>query len=604
MKVRRPVVAAIAFAASTAALVPVAYIAMFTGFRTYDDEGYFLLTLRDYLSGHPLMSQYTPLYGPFFYEVMGGVFRVLGLEPGHDNGRFVTLIVWLLASVLGGLSTFRLTRNLWLGVAAEFVTFTVLRALAYEPMSTYGLVSLLLLGLAMTSAYRSERPRFSAALIGGFVGALCLVKVNVGVFAGLAVGFAWACTLPDRARRLILPLAGLLLVTAPFALVAAMLNRAWAMEFAMLVALSAAAVTVVCIMTATHRPPPPSIGWLAVGGVVIVVACLAIALLGGASPGDAWTLLWVSFHFPGVFTFPVTSGIGFDIWALVSAASAVAFVFGLARDRVPHLVPLLRIAAGLFTWLLLLVLPETIFLLALPVVWLAAIGPRQIGDDPTGTYARLLLPALAVMESLQIYPVAGTQLWLGALMLVPVGAIGLNDGIRELRALIGTRPGRVQPVTWVAPMALAASVAVFVQFAILAAVWFNAETPLGVPGAESTRLPAQQVAQLRALVAAIDRNCSSFMTYPGLDSFYIWTAQEPPTPLRYELWWLTIDVGSERSIVQALERRPRLCVVKSQLQLDFWLEGRQLPDRPLVDFFNQDFVNGGSFGDYQLLVRS
>ena len=78
--------------AVSAVLGPVAYARMFTGFSVYDDEGFFLATLRDYLGGTPLMtSTGLTLYGPFYFELYGGLFRLLGIAPDHDAGRWLTL---------------------------------------------------------------------------------------------------------------------------------------------------------------------------------------------------------------------------------------------------------------------------------------------------------------------------------------------------------------------------------------------------------------------------------------------------------------------------------------------------------------------------------
>ena len=156
----------LALGAITLAVAPIAYWSMFTGFRAFDDEGIFLVTLRDYLSGHPVLTPYVPLYGPFYYEVFGGLFKLFGLQPTHDTGRWVTLAVWLIASVVGGLAVLRLTRRLWLGLGAQLVTFIVLIALANEPMSTYGLSSVLLLTMTGAAAFGSNSPRATAALIG------------------------------------------------------------------------------------------------------------------------------------------------------------------------------------------------------------------------------------------------------------------------------------------------------------------------------------------------------------------------------------------------------------------------------------------------------
>jgi hypothetical protein len=228
----------------------------------------------------------------------------------------------------------------------------------------------------------------------------------------------------------------------------------------------------------------------------------------------------------------------------------------------------------------------------LPLAWIAIQPPLEDAPDPAGDYCRALVPALAVLETLQIYPVAGSQLSLAALLLVPVGAISLGDGLRHV--------GRA---AWVGPAALAASVGAFLVAGFISIAAFQSGAPSGLSGAESLRLPSRQGANLRALVEAIDSGCSSFITYPGMNSLYVWTGHEPATPLRYPVWWLLPDVRDQQSIVQQLDGQSHLCVVKNQTIVDFWAQGRPVPKQPLVDFIDQNFVVAGTYGDYQLLVR-
>jgi hypothetical protein len=579
-------------------------MSMFSGFHAYDDEGYFLITLKDYLSGQPLLKPAVPIYGPFFYESMGGLFKLLGLEPGHDNGRIVTLAILLIASLLGGVAGYRLTRNLWLGLGAQFLTFSVLSALGNEPMSPSGLVSILLVCLVAVAAFRSERPRATAAVIGAIVGALCLIKINVGAFAAVAVAFAWAGSLTQRWRRLGLPLMALVITVLPPALMLTLLTQDWVLEFAVVVALSAAAVGIACVIAAPKSMPAASGRWFAAGGTILVIACLGLALAGGTRPGDFWDRLVVaSLQFPRVFTLPLQLNAGYDLIALLSFAAALAVTVRSASAAPSATAAgLVRVGVGFFTWLSMLLMPSSIFLLALPLAWVATQAPDDEGGDTAGAYSRVLLPALAVLESLQAYPVAGTQLSIAALCLVPVGAITLGDGIRQLRGAGAARRTTVKAVSWVAPAALVINVAVFLLLALTVTAGFTSGAPLRLPGAESIRLPAQQASQLRRLVAEINRDCSSLVTFPGMNSFYIWTAQDPPTTARLEIWWLMLDGNEQESVVQQLAGKPRLCAVKNQQIIDKWAEGRSVPRRPLVDYIEGNFVETGSFGDYQLLV--
>ena len=579
-------------------------MAMLTGFRAYDDEGYYLATIGDYMAGVPLLSPGAQGYGPFFYEVVAGLFKLLHLAPDNDTGRVVTAVVWLVASLAGGLIAYRLSRSLWLGVAAQALTFGLLAALTAEPMGTYGMTSLLLLGLVGASTIGTSRPRLSAALLGATVGALVLTKINVGGLAAIAVAFAWTAGLPDRRRRLLLPAAAAAATAVPFALTFPLLTSAWVIEFALVVASSMAAVGVACLVAGPGPLRPPPARWIVAGAVALGAVSVGIAFAGGTRPVDLWGgLVVLPLRIPQLVTQPVSVNPGHDLWALGALAAAIAVAYRSGIDRVaPTAAGLARVAAGFFTWLSLLLMPNSIFLLALPLAWVAVRGPEQV-DDPAA-YSRLLLPALATLESLQAYPFAGTQLTLAAFCLIPVGAITLGDGIRQLRAAGAQGRVSMRAIGSVAPATAAINVAILLLFAITAVAGFRTNTPLGVPGAELIRLPVGSASQLRMLVATVDRECSSFVTFPGMNSFYTWTGEAPPTRLRFEVWWLFVDDATQRSIVQQLSTQPRLCVIRNQRLIDFWAGGHPVPDTPLVDFIGRQFTPEGSFGDYELLVRN
>src|ERR1700720_4280100 len=69
-----------------------------TRFRWVDDEGFMLMTIREYVSGRPLYDGMYTDYGPFFYATIGGLFSLFGWRVTHDAGRLVTLACWLLTS--------------------------------------------------------------------------------------------------------------------------------------------------------------------------------------------------------------------------------------------------------------------------------------------------------------------------------------------------------------------------------------------------------------------------------------------------------------------------------------------------------------------------
>lgn len=596
----------IAFAAATCVSAPVALLASFSGFQPYDDEGYFLITVRSYLAGHALFTDVVTTYGPIYYEVMRALFAVLGQAPTHEGGRWVTFVVWVLAGVTGGAAAYRLTRNLWIGLGAQLLTLRVLLALAAAPMHPSDLASLLLVGLVLAATFRGERPRLTAVLIGAIVGALCMIKINVGGFAGVAVGFAAILSFRPPWRRLLTPPAVLGLFALPFLLMAPLLTRGWVLDFALVAALAAVAVGLASFLALPAERPPSSVGWLTAGGATLVAASVAVTLAGGTNLADVFDLLVTTpSRLPQLFVLPVDVGAGGVVSAAVLLVLSVAGFRWRGSSGVARGV--IAIVAGLAIWVGALLLPTPLFVVTLPLAWIATQAPDDGEDNRTCAYARQLIPALAVMESLQAYPVAGTQLYLAALILVSVGALSINDGIRRLsRAELDYAARPAWPAAGVAPAALLVNVAFFALIALEVTAGFVADQPLGLPGAGLVRVPAQQGSDLRALVSAIDQHCSSFIAYPAMSSLYVWTGhnQAPPEQLYVSSWMFFLDSAQQESLVRQLQDRPRLCVVKNQAVIDFWAEGRTVPARPLVEFIDSEFVPAGSFGDYQLLVRS
>src|SRR6187455_343097 len=62
----------VAFAAFVLIAAVAAYFTAYSSFYSYDDEGYILLSLKQFATGHHLYSDVYSQYGPFPYELIGG----------------------------------------------------------------------------------------------------------------------------------------------------------------------------------------------------------------------------------------------------------------------------------------------------------------------------------------------------------------------------------------------------------------------------------------------------------------------------------------------------------------------------------------------------
>ncbi len=584
-------------------LAPVGFFSMFSVFQSYDDEGYFLWTLRDYIGGH-LAYQ---LYGPFYYEVMGGVFRILGLAVTTDNGRIVTLVLWLLGSLIGGLVVLGLTRNLWLGVAGQFLTFHAFSNFKAEPMHPQALIGVLLVTLAALAVYRARFPRAAAALIGAVVAAIVLVKINVGVFGGLAVAFTLVVCASGRWRRWLVPAMAVVLVAAPLVLMTRLFDLPWVWQLALLMSLSAAGVAIAGFAAAAPHVSRGDVIRLIAGGTTLAVACLGIAAAAGLRPADLVGSVVSALGLPELFVVPTMVTILHVGWAVLSLAFAVAILLKRVGARMSPAVPAFsRIGIGAFACFSVLLLPSWYWLLALPLAWVAMLPPRGDAENPTDPWARVLLPVLAVMGALQVYPVAGTQEWLAAVMLVPVGAVTFNDGLRQLRALaLTTRSESLLTISRSLPRgAVVVNVAVWGLFVYLSGMNYTSGRPLGLPGTELMRLPSVQVSVLQSLASVADRDCTTLITLPRMESLNLWTEKAGLASLYSDvgIWVFSLDAAKQQSIVTEISGRQDVCVVRNQAVLDFEAEGRPVPRRPLVEYIDTAFQSAGTFGIYELLI--
>jgi hypothetical protein len=211
-------------------------------------------------------------------------------------------------------------------------------------------------------------------------------------------------------------------------------------------------------------------------------------------------------------------------------------------------------------------------------------------------FARVLVAAVAILQSLHAYPIPGSQETWAVLPLVPVGAICIADGLSQL----GLTRARLQ---------LATSL-VLLTFAVswLPVAWRDSRSSyaegvaLDLPGATLVRVPADEAALLRLVTQSIRDNCTTFISVPGLDSFYIWGPFEPPTPLPTRWMWLAGDVPDQQALVETSKSIDRLCVVENDDLIARWVRGRPTYG-PLQNYISENFVPAYSFDHYSILKR-
>jgi hypothetical protein len=614
----RLVVGTLGFAAMTVVTVLIAHPTMFAAFHNYDDEGYMLTALKSFVNHGHLYDQVFTQYGPFYYEWWGGIFSVFGIDVTHDSGRAVTMIVWVLGGLLFGLGTWRLTRSLFLGLGVQALTFNALGVLNNEPMHPIGLIGLLLATIVLLSTFVGDEDRpspYPLALIGAAVAALALTKINVGVFAFVSV--ALACVVSYQVlwgRRWPRLLVEVVFVAAPILLMLSKFDQGWVRHYAVHVACAALAVVIALRASHPARRRTFELRWLVGGFLVLAFFVVVTIIASGTSIHGLWEgVVSQPLHQSDAFTIPTLIAKRVYAFDQVALGAACAYWYGARRGAEPSQAwlaawSLFAIAVGVMMALSVggLLLPFDGSSLAgypismLPFAWVA-LATTAPGPPPGRSFARLLLPLLAVLQALHGYPVSGSQTYLAVVLLIPVGGLCVANGVRGLARLIPVGPDR---------LALAG-------FGVLVAIvlgWFtvnaylreplqlrrgiyNTAFPLNLPGSHDIRLGIpEEIEMYEDTADAIKRDCTALLTEPGMDSFYLWAEQEPPS-FTATAWPTLFNEEHQRKVVEATEGTEDLCLLRNRAI------GWEVREGVLERYLEEGFAPIGKWGDYELLRR-
>ncbi|MBS1861364.1 MAG: hypothetical protein JSS68_06585 [Actinobacteria bacterium] len=615
----RLVVALLGFAVITAATALIAHPKMFTGFSAYDDEGYMLTALKSFVNGGHLYDQVFTQYGPFYYEWWGGFFSLFGITVTHDSGRSVVMVVWVLSSLVFGLSIWRITGSILLGLGTQILTFSALEVLTNEPMHPVSSIALMLaLIVAISTFVGSGRSRWAIGLLGVVVGALVLTKINVGCFAVASVALVCAVSYQQlwgrRWPRLLVELAFLAI---PILLMASKFDEGWARHYAVHVFAGALAVV---IALRARQPVKRHLGelrWL-IGGflALVVVSCLLILALGTSVGGLIDGVIRQPLRQSDAFTIPMLLSRREYAFDLIAVGAAIAYWYASRRRVAPS--PAFLAVGSVFAIVVGLTMAFSMVgqllpfddrgltgyqLSMLPFVWVALAATTTEGEGGRFAFARLLLPCLAALQGLHGYPVAGSQTLLSVVLVVPCGALAVAGGVRGLSRLVEVEPDRMALTGF--GVLLTVVLGYFVLKTYVrdpmhqARGVYHTTYKLELPGAEDIHLFSEEEVHLYEDVAhAMGENCKSTVMEPGMDSFYLWTDQEPPS-LTATGWETLFDDEAQEQVIDATSATAGLCLLRNKERAAGWGE----KEGPLVTYLEQGFKLIGQWDAYELLRR-
>jgi hypothetical protein len=584
------------------------YVRVFAFFSSNDDEGYILQTIRSYLEGHRLFADVFTQYGPAFYVLESLIHQTLRAPLTHDFERLATVGLWVAASLASAATVLRLTRSSIAAALTLAGVFVHLAPLIGEPGHPQGPLVLVIALVALIAAWDREDTLSTrqVAAIGVLTAFAVLVKVNVGLY--LALGFAIPVLFAVRLSRTRINaalLTGVAIVACFLPVVVARNHlRGWAFNYALITSLSLAATVI-----AIARPRRASLPFrtlaryvfaVAVAGALLVVPVL---IRGTSIPALLNGILLRPSQFDRIFFMPLVLPATSLVAGSAGVLLSIVWVFSVASGRPPRLLAvaaakILVAAAGLYLCRAGLGSQLAYFT---PFLWIVTL-PAGAAVWSRVAVGRNVLAFVAVFQSLQAYPVAGSQLAFATFLMIPISFVCAFDALSALRQ----RLGNTRTVSWTLHTAFAVAGIVFYRPVLSPTAWrapYDAGYELRLPGATQLRLPGGDVARYHWLSGTVAANCGALLTLPGLYSLNAWSGVETVTDLNATAWMTLLTAAEQESVWRAVDASSRTCAVYNPTLEANWLGGRPLETLPSHHEMTARFDVVAEADGYRLLMR-
>ena len=594
------------FALALVGLASIAgYYRLYSTFALYDDEGYVLLSLRQYTAGLALYDEVYSQYGPGFFQITAPLHRWTGLPLTTDAVRLKALILWMLCAGLSSWLIFRLSNSRMLSASAFLMVFLQLEKTALEPGHPQELCAVLIAATVLLSTYwqAGSRGRYAIIATGVLVALLTTIKPNLGIFLAAAVAIGLTLSVENKPgsgwiRNIILwsP------VALPFLLLRSSLGDP---SFYWLITSVTLGVVGVLLVDHTSVPRPSrarDTPWrrallypLAAG--LAVIAILGFSLVAGTSAkGLVHGILLQHLDFGNRAHIPLGSHL-----ALTGAGVALALlaVLALRQDRLrtgmqltiglalilpPLLVHLSEAKLPLTSGLVDRGFGQPLIALAGPLLWLVMF-PGSGGAGRALRPGFATLASAAALQPLGIYPIPGGQVAIASFLTLLVALLIVHQGASILK-----RRG--------VPAGILLAIA-------LSAVGFRAVTlpaeraqlvPLLLPGADRLHVAPEVAETLHWMVSSLQDRTDVFISGPrALNSLYLWTEMQPPNGFNATLWPIMLNHEEQESVVSALGRHPRVGAI--------WQAGAlptEWQNDPMFRFATNDLVPVSRHGNFEL----
>ena len=576
----------------------------FTSLAKYDDEGYMMWTVKNFLAGHALYDQVVTVYGPFYYLYEWCILSITGAPAASDSLRLVSAAFWVAAALVAFLLAYRATGSLVLAAAVHLLAFRALGFIGEETAHPQEACVLLL--LALGRAFYIANRRLRLVMMGVLGGAMAATKINLGIFVVVALTVGLTFEQPRGWRRNAACIAvSLGALALPAVLMWDRHTELWAISYCALIFFSLAST----LLTVLGLPWKSSHGLrdaVVVAGAFAATAaaiCCFPLIQGSTLKSLFQWLIVMPYRWSQAWSLAPNIHFMALIWAAVGVVSAWFVYKGRVAD--PWLA-MVKLAFGAAVILFVATdRYEGLLNFATPYLWLVAARPTKPASNSLYAPTRALLALLGVIQALYAYPVAGSQVGLVAVWMIVVAGICFWDAVSWGRSS-GFETRFRWSRSWM-PVAVQVTAALLIAGLNLSIAWsarrkYESFVALGFPGAMHVRVEPEKAAALRAIVSRINSSCGTLITEPGMFSFHLWTGKPSLPGLDHQVWML-LDDAAQAGIVREIARDPRACVVYDQEVVDFWTRGTNVSAKPGVRFIRENFQTVLEGSGYSLMMR-
>jgi hypothetical protein len=569
-------------------------------YSRYDDEGFMLMTLRQYVEGLPLYKTTYTEYGPFYYVLFGSLFGFAGVT--HDAIRVTTVLAWVLVATGWAACVWRWRGSFVWTLIAFLTTVRVLRALETEPGHPQILVLLLYAAIFVAASFHTAAPAFAFATIGAASAAMLLTKINIGGFivAALVAVFV-ACLRPaSRPRALDLGVRALCLLM-PTVLMFARLNNP-------IVLMRCAIYTfgIWAVLDALRRNATPDLDWsafrwAAAGFVTTVLLTLGITLLQGTSMTGLFDgLILQPSRFGAAVPFqPPSRVLELYLDALCCAAGAAVWLYQRFRHGVPRY---FQPAAALAVIVAAITIPRLATVMAPGLMWMFV--PTAGGRlwRPAARVPIFVVCVAATFGILMVYPVPFTQSKIAASIVVLAALAAL---IHSLDHLLEASASRLRFA--VTERMLCGAI---LSVLLCLGTWHVANA-LNQPGQATSHMPHSRLVQLSTdsyatysdITARVSARCDTLATIPGMNSFNIWTNLPHPNGAVVSSAMVMFDEPAQRRLVKDFLAARHPCVIVNPGLVSWSARFRpQRRHQPFLELVDHELVRVYQRGGYEIRV--